>query len=156
MVNRSVRQGCVAQFVSIFTSVGGDRASPRLQRSGNKESPKPQLQPLTFDPALWHSRMKVAEAFDTYLRGCGVAENSRIPRNSTIRFVRTKLVLKKNMKESQVCRWIRRWHPQWKESGKRPAAVAVYSKKEVLWNRTSSETAAWPWWWTTRGVWLGA
>ena len=62
---------------------------------GKKESPKPQSQPLTFDPALWHSRMKVAEAFDTYLRSCGVAEDSRIPRNSTIRFVRTKLVLKK-------------------------------------------------------------
>ena len=94
-----------------------------------QESPKPQLQPLTFDPALWHSRMKVAEVFGTYLRSCGVPENSRIPRNSTIRFVRARLVLKKNMKESQVCRWIRRWHPQWKESGKRPAAVVAYSKK---------------------------
>ena len=62
---------------------------------GKKESPKPQSQPLTFDPALWHSRMKVAEVFDTYLRSCGVAENSLIPRNSTTRFARTKLGWKK-------------------------------------------------------------
>ena len=53
---------------------------------------------LTFDPALWHCCLKAADVIATCLRSCGVPEHSRMPRNSTIRFVRTKLVLKKHMK----------------------------------------------------------
>ena len=42
---------------------------------------------LLVEPTLWHSRVKVAEAFDSFLRSRGVTGDGRIPRGSTTEFV---------------------------------------------------------------------
>ena len=56
---------------------------------------------LLVEPTLWHSRIKVAEAFDSFLRSRGVTGDVRIPRGSTTEFVQKTLVLKKGMTNSQ-------------------------------------------------------
>ena len=45
---------------------------------------------LLVEPTLWHSRNKVAEAFDSFLRSRGVTGDVRIPRGSTTEFVQKK------------------------------------------------------------------
>ena len=85
---------------------------------------------LIVEPSLWHSRMKVAEAFDSFLRSRGVTGNVRIPRNSTTEFVQKKLVLKKGMKNPN--RMLIGWRRQWLEAGNRPSAQKAFSKKCVM------------------------
>ena len=46
---------------------------------------------LLVEPTLWHSRNKVAEAFDSFLRSRGVTGDVRIPRGSTTEFVQKNL-----------------------------------------------------------------
>ena len=42
---------------------------------------------LLVEPTLWHSRIKVAEAFDSFLRSRGVTGDVRIPRGSATELV---------------------------------------------------------------------
>ena len=46
---------------------------------------------LLVEPTLWHSRIKVAEAFDSFLRSRGVTGDVRTPRGSTTEFVQKNL-----------------------------------------------------------------
>ena len=45
---------------------------------------------LLVEPTLWHSRIKVAEAFDSFLRSRGVTGDVRTPRGSTNELVQKK------------------------------------------------------------------
>ena len=69
---------------SIKEQILAYRDADRKIRTVNKDCK------LIVDPGLWHSRIKVAEAFDSFLRSRGVTGNVRIPRNATTEFVQKK------------------------------------------------------------------
>ena len=109
---------------------------------------------LLVEPTLWHSRIKVAEAFDSFLRSRGVTGDVRIPRGSTTESVQKKLVLKKGMK--RVNATILRWRRQWRETGSRPSAEKTFSKKMCYGSVPPSEASARARWRGDGGARLGA
>ena len=82
---------------------------------------------IVVEPALWHCRTKVAEAFDDFLRSRGITGSARIPRNSTSDFVKSRLVLKQGTKPMGPI--LLRWHRHWRKQGSRPSSEKTFSKK---------------------------
>ena len=94
----------------------------------------PLSRKIKVDPKSLSSRNAVAEAFEGYLRSCGIPSTERMPRGQVKAFVDLRL-------ECCCKRWIhpeksvRRWHRAWSRAGKVPILSGSRQKRIVYGGR---------------------
>jgi hypothetical protein len=89
---------------SIKQQILAYRARDRVEKKQATEETK-----IMVFPTNWHSRNRVAQAFDKHIRSCGVTANTRIPRGCLASFVEEKLMwqCKPKRPEKSVRDWRR-------------------------------------------------
>ena len=75
---------------------------------------------LLVEPGSYASRCKVAEAYDDYLRSCGVSPGGRAPKGRRQHFLQTRLHWRHQVKNPGKC--VNRWHSTWRQDAVRGSA----------------------------------
>ena len=95
-----------------------------LHNSDSVKRDKCKQQVLIVNPNEYGGRMRVAEAYDAYLRSCGVQRGDRAPRHAVSQFLESRVTFQGKIK--QPARALHRWHKRWIQDGAHTkTAVAV-------------------------------
>ena len=84
---------------------------------------------IKVDPKNLSVRDAVAQAFEEYLRSCGILCGERLPRGRLKEFVDRRLDCPKRLRNPEKC--VRRWHRAWMQAGKLKTAAGQRRKRII-------------------------